>query len=93
VLISQLEAAMQNEKWTHTQPKADNTKLDTEKRVRSATVNPNAPFADGRTTAIFPANRTDDAREAQSPYDCIDERSWNRSRAAIRRVTRGATLS
>jgi len=64
---------MQNEKWTHTQPKVDNTKLDTEKARSIGNGQPDAPFADGRTTAIFPANRTDDAREAQSPYDCIDE--------------------
>ena len=34
---------------------------------------PDAPFADGRTTAIFPGPRTDDGRALQSPQDCIDE--------------------
>ena len=57
---------------SQTQPKAEG-KHDTDASRPIGNGQPDAPFADGRTTAIFPANRTDDAREVQPPHDCIDE--------------------
>ena len=61
-----------NKKLSQTQPKAEQRR-DVENPMPIGNGQPDAPFADGRTTAIFPANRTDDARQAQSPHDCIDE--------------------
>jgi hypothetical protein len=46
---------------------------DEEKNRVPGNGQPNAPLPDGRTTAIFAARRTDDARTAQQPHDCIDE--------------------
>jgi hypothetical protein len=60
---------MQTPKLTsQTQPKEE---LDRTQPIGNG--QPDSPFADGRTTAIFPPNRTDDGRLAQSPYDGIDE--------------------
>ena len=57
---------------SQTQPKADR-KRDVDNAAPIGNGQPDAPFADGRTTAIFPANRTDDARKVQPPHDCVDE--------------------
>ena len=57
-----------NHTKSQTQPKAD---VDNTKPIGNG--QPDAPFADGRTTAIFPANRTDDGRIVQPPHDCVDE--------------------
>lgn len=57
---------------SETHSKAD-VKRDTDASHPIGNGQPDAPFSDGRTTAIFPANRTDDARAVQPPHDCIDE--------------------
>jgi len=63
---------MQTVKSSQTQPKADR-KRDIDNSHPIGNGQPDAPFADGRTTAIFSANRTDDAREVQPAHDCLDE--------------------
>jgi hypothetical protein len=69
-MFRQLEAVMQASK-TNTCQKPVKVDVDGPKPIGNG--QPDAPLPDGRTTAIFAANRTDDARELQSPHDCVDE--------------------